>query len=268
MDFKKFKKSEKISDIKKSSGNMFGKKAKIVLLASIIILLVGVAGYFLYSNYDKKAQITDANLNADQIKVLLSQVGEKVELPQGETPTIATVTDIQKLQGQQFFKNAQNGDKVIIYQSTQKAILYRPSTGKVVDISPINLNNNQSGASSNANVTPQPSGTITPSPSEAPSKIKVTVLNSTQEVGLAKKGANLLDDEKYEIVSTSNATGGYDKTTVSIVNKTNAKSSDASAIVKSLSKVGATIVGLPSDESAPAGVDIVIILGNDFAEAY
>lgn len=50
-----------------------------------------------------------------------------------ETPTIATVSDITKLQGQPFFAKAQNGDKVYVYSNAKKAILYRPSENKIIE---------------------------------------------------------------------------------------------------------------------------------------
>lgn len=57
-----------------------------------------------------------------------------MELPAGEQPTLATVADQEKLKGQDFFSHAQNGDKLLIYPKAKKAILYRPSTGKIIEV--------------------------------------------------------------------------------------------------------------------------------------
>jgi hypothetical protein len=81
---------------------------------------------------------------------LVSQVSKLTDLPQGETPTIATVTDAAKLKNQDFFVNAENGDKLLIYTKAKKAYLYRPSTNKVINIAPINL-----GSSSQTNTSSQ-----------------------------------------------------------------------------------------------------------------
>ncbi|MBI5357887.1 hypothetical protein HZB74_03515 [Candidatus Saccharibacteria bacterium] len=80
-----------------------------------------------------------------------------VEVPQGEEPTIATVQDVSKLQNQAFFKNAQNGDKVLIYSQAKKAILYRPSTDKIIEVGPVNIGDSQGSQQNSDNTgTTQP----------------------------------------------------------------------------------------------------------------
>jgi hypothetical protein len=72
-------------------------------------------------------------------------------LPADETPSIATVLDKDKLDGQAFFANAQNGDKMIIYTNAKKAILFRPSEKLVVEVMPLLIGDNA------ASPTPAPS---------------------------------------------------------------------------------------------------------------
>ena len=74
-----------------------------------------------------------------EVKKLVAEVGNLVLLPEGETPTIATVSDPEALKAQPFFAGALKDDKVLIYTTAQKAILYRPSVGKIVQIAPINI---------------------------------------------------------------------------------------------------------------------------------
>jgi hypothetical protein len=110
------------------------------ILVSLIIIafLVLIYGYIHTRNQLKQlSNPKSAALNETQ--ELTNKVGELVVLPSGETPTIATVNDKNKLQGQTFFKNVQNGDKLLIYSKAGEAILYRPSDDKVIQYSYVNL---------------------------------------------------------------------------------------------------------------------------------
>lgn len=114
---------------------------KILLIGSkiFIFLLVlgslGTAGYF-YKQY-KDIKNNPNKISTDEVESITSSVGKFMDLPTDETPTLATVTDKDKLQDQDFFKKSENGDKILIYANAKKAILYRPSTGKVVEFAPL-----------------------------------------------------------------------------------------------------------------------------------
>lgn len=103
--------------------------------ATVILVL---AGYFLYQAFKGSSQVTPQNPQ-DEVRQLVGEVSKLMELPAGEDPTIATVTDVEQLRAQPFFLNAQNQDKVLIYSNARKAILYRPSTKKVIEVAPINI---------------------------------------------------------------------------------------------------------------------------------
>lgn len=239
------------------------------LLLSFVIVTI-LIGYNWLQN-GKQAVGTDGKLNSAAVKALIDEVGDKMELPQNETPTIATVTDVTKLADQPFFRNAKNGDKVMIFGSTKEAILYRPSIHKIIAVAPINgtVNPTSAPAPQATNVTGTPAVSITPTPTKEAEKIKVAVFNSTKTAGLAKKAGDLLDKDKFEVVTTSNAQGEYQTTSVSAVNP-NKKIADGDmkGIASTYSKIKPTVSSLPSGEAAPAGADIVIIVGSDFASSY
>jgi cytoskeletal protein RodZ len=128
------------------------------LLMWLVILLLVAGGIWLFYDYrqlkQENEQLSDPQQAAKAATAqLVADVSKLTNLPAGETPTIATVTDVSKLKSQAFFAQAQNGDKVLIFTQAKRAYLYRPSTGKIIEIAPINIGSGQSqnsdGTSSN-----------------------------------------------------------------------------------------------------------------------
>lgn len=73
---------------------------------------------------------------------LISSVAKLVTLPSGEAPTVASVSDVtQARQQSAFFKDAQNGDKVLMYIKAKQAILYRPTTNNIILVAPLTFDN-------------------------------------------------------------------------------------------------------------------------------
>lgn len=114
-----------------------------VLIMGIIIVAVLISFYFYRQSQDAKyeAQLAKNNPAAGdkELESTIEKVGKIVLLPTGETPTLATVTDKERLSNQDFYENARNGDKVLIYASARKAFLYRPSTGQIIAIAPVTV---------------------------------------------------------------------------------------------------------------------------------
>jgi uncharacterized protein HemX len=110
-------------------------------LIIVLIVAIGAAAFFYakYQNTQNKLNHPDSLAKA-QTSTLVEKVSKHVELPTGEQPTVATVSDVSKLSNQTFFANAKNGDKVLIYSKAKTAVLYRPSEDKVINIAPLNLN--------------------------------------------------------------------------------------------------------------------------------
>ena len=65
---------------------------------------------------------------------VIDAVGKLMKLPTNEQPMVATVTDPAQLQGQEFFKPAIQGDKLLVYKNAQLAILYRLSENKIINV--------------------------------------------------------------------------------------------------------------------------------------
>lgn len=141
---------------------------KLVIAVGVVLILVSSgAGFFAYQQFKTKAQPQDqaASQKAaqEEVRKLVAEVGKLIELPTGEDPTMATVNDISKLQDQPFFAKAKNGDKVLIYAQAKKAILYDPTSKKILDVAPVNI-----GSPSAQTASPESSSSSSPKPSSTP----------------------------------------------------------------------------------------------------
>ena len=134
-----------------------------MLVLLIVAAAVALQLYFKTrseTHVDSSASVVEANKL--ELTNLVELVGKLIILPTGEEPTLATVSDPEKLKDQAFFKNAVLGDKVLIYAAAKKAILYSPSRGKIIEVAPVNLNAPQ------PNSTQLPLSTSTPNPTPNP----------------------------------------------------------------------------------------------------
>jgi len=119
---------------------------KIYLLIFSAVVVVLVLGGAIYYYLAKESNLTVSTSSSEQeIAALILKVGELIILPEGESPTVATVTNPELLRNQPFFANAKNGDKVLIYTRARKAILYNPASNKIVEVAPINFETAGSG---------------------------------------------------------------------------------------------------------------------------
>lgn len=76
---------------------------------------------------------------ARQLFDTMQKVGKLTKLPTDETPVFATIGDISKLKTQPAFKEAINGDLILLYQKSQWVYIYRPSINKIVSQGPFAL---------------------------------------------------------------------------------------------------------------------------------
>jgi hypothetical protein len=140
----------------KSRRDLMKRQKQLILWLVIAILLIvafGTAAYYVKRYHESQQQVKKLSSSSqqavqDQNQQLINKIGKLTPLPTGETPTVATVTDITKLKDQPFFANAVNGDKVLIYTQAKKAYLYRPSTNKLINIAPVNIGSDQTSGTS------------------------------------------------------------------------------------------------------------------------
>lgn len=114
----------------------------VVLLIALVVVAAGAASiYGKYQETQKQVEVLKNPQEAARVetKETMEAVGKLIALPEDETPTIATVTNNDRLKDQPFFSKAENGDKVLIYPQAKRAILYRPSTNKIIEVGAVNI---------------------------------------------------------------------------------------------------------------------------------
>lgn len=125
---------------------------KLVAVVGLAVILVFV---LLNDRNQLKKQLkeqatTKTAVPSNDAQKYQEEISKIVEVPIGQTPSLISVKDAKSLAAEnQFFKNAQDGDVVLLYVSQDKsvrAILFRPSTHKVVEAT----SNATIGAASNA----------------------------------------------------------------------------------------------------------------------
>lgn len=70
-----------------------------------------------------------------ELTAIVDSVGKIMVLPKDETPQVAIIQDVDALKkSQDFFTDAQNGDKILVYAKARKAIIYREETNQIVNV--------------------------------------------------------------------------------------------------------------------------------------
>lgn len=224
---------------------------KFFIIAAGIILVCGI-GFGIYTIYTLQTQVkkmkvssqTSQEAQKEEAKALVAKVGALISVPSDEQPTIATVTDPEKLKSQAFFAAAKIGDKVLIFTVAKKAILYRPSENKIIEVSPVTIG----GASATGSATLKES-------------VRFALYNGTSTVGLTKRIEPILKSKIADatVVIKENAKKN-DYTKTILVDVTGKNSVRAAEFAKVL---GYTVESLPPGEIAPKDGEFLIILGTD-----
>lgn len=113
-------------------------KPRIYPWVLLFLLVALIGGVWLYRAQLRVLLVRDTRSTYTTAD-LLAEVSKLVVLPTGEEPVIATVMDLNALSGQPLFANAHLGDKVIIYNTARKAILYSPTLKRVIDVAPLTI---------------------------------------------------------------------------------------------------------------------------------
>lgn len=149
------------------------------LMFAALALGFGIFFFVKYQNEANRAQELVA-VHSNQVngtEELINTISKLVLLP-NEKPTVATVSDSKKLVKKGILADAQNGDKLLVYQDAQKAVLFRPGVNKIIaveDIAP--STEDVAGASTES--APTPTQALSPTPTSVPQPTRRPVVSPT-----------------------------------------------------------------------------------------
>ena len=132
---KKTSKQETLEKTQKFYPSFLSREMIIYGLLFLFVLTAGTSLYFYKET--TKLKNNKQNTETNEVAQLIQEVSKIILLPEGEIPTVATVSDPAELQEQPFFAKAKTGDKVLLYQSSRKAYLYDPNAHKILEVSSI-----------------------------------------------------------------------------------------------------------------------------------
>lgn len=217
------------------------------IFLSVLLLAGGLfTAYYLYINRQNPEQEKE-NVKSGEVADLMGKVGLLMELPTAEIPTVVTVLDKTKLSDQPFFRQAENGDSILIYSQTKKAILYSALKNKIIDVAPVSFD------------TPvQEAVSASTSTSSVKSLLTVAYYNGTTVAGLARITEKQLQQEFKNLQTVVRANASHsDYKGVTIVDLSGEWPGEVQKIAQVL---GGLVGSLPKGEVRP-DADVLVLIG-------
>lgn len=209
---------------------LFWSKTVFFLLV-LVAIASGTAYYFYKQNQKVLLLLNNPSVASDEeVKSLTAQVKKLMDLPD-ERPTIITVVDKERVKDQLFFARSENGDKVLVYTEAKKAIMYRPSTSKIIEVGPVEIRPNQT--------------------------FKATLLNAASDSAALSNIQSILKDKvnNLELALSGDAKAkSYTKNLV--IDVKGDKGVEAGQIAEI---IGGEVSSLPSNETKPDADFLIIV---------
>lgn len=211
---------------KKQTRKLLFKLGNIIL----ILALAGFGGFYFkkYQDLKKNPPSTDQAAQAE-VDRTVAAVGKLYSLPKDEKPSVATVKDKTKLKDQPFFDKAENGDVTLIYSNAKLAILYRPSTNKIINVSSVSIQS---------------------------TKPTVKIIGDTAGRASIEQAIKTT----YANDVTDGGTGDA-KTTPIGITVVDLTGQNGTVVKKLADGLKGQVGNLPAGEDKPTGVDILIVVG-------
>lgn len=201
-------------------------KRLVVIVIAVLVASIGSSMFF-YKKYNDLKQSPESVQK--KAEVLKNKVAKIISLPD-ETPVVGTIDDKDKFKDQPFFKDAENGDRILIFNESRKVVLYREKDNRLINVGPIAVTSDSSVTTKSVSVLTDESGNIKGSTNDALVKINgIKVSKSTAKVKV----------DKLKVYDPGN--------------------NDTELAKQISSALGAEVItSIPDGETAPEGADVVV----------
>jgi len=108
------------------------------ILSILIIIVIALLAFAVYKKFNAPVTSAEgAQLSEKEIKSLVTKVSKLINIPE-ETPVVATILKADQLIAEQkFYAGSKDGDYLMVFPTAQKAIIYRESEDKLINVGPI-----------------------------------------------------------------------------------------------------------------------------------
>ncbi|MCX7997205.1 MAG: hypothetical protein N2691_05660 [Patescibacteria group bacterium] len=225
----------------------------IIPVSVVLVISLVVSGYFAWHAYEFKQSRLDPDRAAKlQAERIVSRVSRLMDMPSTERASVAVLGARSDEQYRDFFSQAIPGDAVIIFPQARRAILYRDSIDRIIDIVTL---------ASAERVSP-PSGAQEKSVVRYP--LRMAILNGGAPAGSEQLAGEIIQDAIAGLIPEyAGAAKANNYTRTIVINLSGVPETVLEDVARA---IGGTITTLPSYETAP-DTDFLVILGADFSMA-
>ena len=105
---------------------------------ALALLIASGAAFYFYQQANRLESESRTAVAPEEDAAIVLKAGKLILLPE-EVPTVATVSNPERLRDQPFFAQAKAGDKVLVYSIAKKVYLYDPANDIIVNVAPLDI---------------------------------------------------------------------------------------------------------------------------------
>ena len=230
--------------------NKHARLSKVLVVILVLVLIALFASIYSQRKTTKKiARLSTVSGQKEvakkEIDSLVAKVNKLIILPKNETPTVATVANVNELaKTQAFYSDASNGDKVLIYFKAEKAYIYNPNKNILVNVGPVYIDKTKTQT--------------TTTKKKIEDYLNIEIRNGSEVTGKATLLSEKIKKNKlFKVTTIGNAVTNTYKQTI-LVKLSSKKDKMVSALESNLNLLATTT--LPTGEIS-SSADVLIIVG-------